>query len=119
MADYSRFLDMGQRMISRHGALAVFRHPVQSYNPVIGKPVDEWEEARAMAVLSNPGEKALSGGTIHIGDGMLLVSGADLEKEPLVNDIVIFGGNEWRVVSIARVAPDAGAILYKIYIRRA
>lgn len=117
--DYSQFLDMGQEMIAEYGAQAIFRHPVQTYNPVAGKPVESVQDMRARAVLSSPDEKALAGGTVQIGDGMLLVSGKELANEPMVNDRVVFGGREWLVVSVGRVAPDAGAILYKVYIRRA
>lgn len=117
--DYSQFMDMGQEMIAEYGREATFRHSVQTYNPVVGKPVEEIEEQRANAVMSSPDEKALAGGTIQIGDGMLLVSGKELAKEPLPNDRVLFGGQEWSVVSVAKVAPDATAILYKVYIRRA
>lgn len=117
--DYSQFMDMGQEMIAEYGREAVFRHYVRTYNPVSGKPVEEIGETLAMAVLSDPDEKALAGGTVQIGDGMLLVSGKEFVKEPMVNDRVIFGGQEWLVISVGRVAPDANAIIFKVFIRRA
>lgn len=117
--DYSQFMDMGQEMIAEYGREAVFRHSAQTYNPVVGRAAEEIGEQRANAVMSSPDEKALAGGTVQTGDGMLLVSGKELGKEPMVNDRVLFGGQEWGVVSVSRVAPNAAAILYKIYIRRA
>lgn len=117
--DYSGLGSLCCEQIAQFGGEATFRQAVHYYNPVRGEMTDDKTEFRAPALMTSPDEQALASGLANTGDGVLLVAAKDMAEAPRAGEAVIWNGQEWRMVSIASVAPAGEALLYKITVRRA
>ena len=119
--DYSRYQKIARDQIAKYGQSVAFHFHVSSgkYDPVSGKHVASTVETQeTSAVLASPKESAFMGGTIHVGDAVLLIDGGSLTRVPSELDTVSVAGEEWRVVMVSRVAPSNTVIIYKVFIRR-
>lgn len=119
--DYSRYQKIAKDQIAKYGQLVTFHFSVSGgkYDPVAGKHVaNTVEDQETSAVLASPKESAFMGGTIHVGDAVLLIDGGSLARVPSELDTVTVAGAEWRVVAVTRVAPSEIVIIYKVFIRR-
>jgi len=118
--DYARYQKIAREQIKKYGQIVTFSLAAgpASYNPVLGQNEQEFLEVEAHAVLASPSERGFRGGTLHIGDAVLLVDGGTLPQAPSETDTVFVEGAEWRVLGSDRVSPAGLVIIYKVYIRR-
>ena len=121
--NYPRYQKIACKQIQEYGQVVTFRlregDSAPPYDPITGHYVEEVTEVATHAVLLRPEEKFLRMGTVAIGDAMLLVGGGTMPQDPDERSTVIVSGEEWRVLSVSRVAPSGLVILYKVFIRRA
>lgn len=118
--NYPRYQKIARDQIARYGQPVTFRfrEGTPSYDPIAGEVTAAVREVECPAVLLSPEEKALSTGTVQVGDAMLLVGGGDLPQDPDETATVVLAGEVWRIVSVSRVSPAGVVILYKVFIRR-
>lgn len=115
--DYSRFKSTATTLIAKYGGDVTFRHKeLDTSRPQPGGYPTITVETPVKALRTNPTMQELQAGAVQLGDVILLVSGADLEK-PDTSDTVLMDGKEWGVKHIVNVAPSGDDILYKIQIR--
>lgn len=115
--DYTRFKALSSSLIAEYGGEVTFIHKqLDTSRPQPGGYPTITVETPVKALRTNPTMQELQAGAVQLGDVLLLVSGADLEK-PDSNDTVVLDGKEWGVKHIVNVAPSGDDILYKIQIR--
>lgn len=119
MADYTAKAEKARAKIASFGSLATFHTPENGYDPVSGRMTEKEETFTCPALLTAPSEKLIAGGSVELGDAILLVAAPDMAREPEMESLVSMNGRQWRIKSFSFVAPDGNPILYKINVRRA
>lgn len=115
MADYSNFLSLANRLISKKGMEIIYLHITEVddfFDPVTGKYPVKIEEKKVMGVKTSPTKEELERGQFQGIKLVILVAGDNL-KNPDTTDIIQFGGHDFDIKEIVTVAPAEDNILYK------
>lgn len=118
--DYGRYQKIVASQITKYGKVVVFHfHGPEDYDPIAGTATAELCDEEVRAVMVSPDEKSFRTGTVRHGDAALIIDGKTLSRGPTPNDTVTVDGEEWKILTVSRVAPAELVIIYKVYLRRA
>lgn len=115
MADYSNFLSLANRLIAKKGMKMTFLHITEVddfFDPDTGKYPIQIEEKEVMGVKTSPTKEELERGQFQGIKLVVLVAGDNL-KNPDTTDMIQFGGHDYDIKEIVKVAPAEDNILYK------
>lgn len=115
MADYSKFLSLANRLISKKGMEITFLHITEVdefFDPVTGKYPVQIEKKEVMGVKTSPTKEELERGQFQGIKLVVLIAGDKIEN-PDTTDIIQFGGHDYNIKEIVTVAPAEDSILYK------
>lgn len=116
MADYSNFLSLANRLIAKKGMKMTFLHITEVddfFDPDTGKYPVQIEEKEVMGIKTSPTKEELERGQFQGIKLVVLVAGTSLETEPDTTDMIQFGGHDYDIKEIVKVAPAEDNILYK------
>lgn len=117
--DYGRYQKIVASQIKKYGKVVVFHfHGQEDYDPIAGTANADLCDEEAHAVMVRPDEKSFRTGTVRHGDAALIIDGKTMSRGPTPNDSVTVDGEEWKIISVSRVAPAELVIIYKVYIGR-
>jgi hypothetical protein len=134
VADYSRFVDLADSLITEWGQAMTLRHITegQHYDPHIGATpyVTESEETvYGIVIPLQTGGGIETTDTMRFDDGavdlaanhrrFVLLKSKDISEVPEVADEMEFGGNVWRVSGVTAVSPGGADIVYRVGLERA
>lgn len=115
MADYSNFLSLANRLISKKGMEITYLHITEVddfFDPVTGKYPVQIEKKEVMGVKTSPTKEELERGQFQGIKLVILVAGDNIEN-PDTTDMIQFGGHDYDIKEIVTVSPAEDNILYK------
>lgn len=115
-----RLRAMAERLIARHGKAVTLRRVERSFDPSTGEVT---ETVTDVAATASPPESfglaRLDGTLVRAGDLALSLAakGGAIEPAP-ETDAVIFDGETWSIVQVARSYAGEQVALYTLHLRR-
>lgn len=108
--NYKKIADKAYSKIRQYGSECIIKRVTGSvYNPVTNKYEGAEDDVKGYALQSSFNMENIDGTNIKAGDILLMCV---FDKEPKINETVLFGGNQYKIISLASVNPDGKNVMY-------
>lgn len=114
MADFTKFISLADRLISKNGMPMTYL-AISEYgkiDPETGKKPVKIIKYEVMGVKTRPTKNELDTGLFQGIKLVILIAGNQLDK-PDTTDVIQFDGHDYDIKEIVTVAPAEDNILYK------
>lgn len=119
MGFYDNMTATALRQINDKGRTVTLRKPsAGTYVPGTDTYTAASADYSAKAVITSVNSGEIDGTIILAGDKRVLLAASALAVVPAINDIVLDGTEQLRVINVEAVKPGDTAILYKLQVRK-
>ena len=104
--------DKGRTVLLRPQSGGVYDPANDTFTP------DAAADISVKALVTDVEDSEINGTTIQAGDKRVTIAASALVAEPEMNDMIIDGSDQLRVVAVNTLKPGDTALLYKLTVRR-